>query len=104
MTESLWPYVGSTAIGIIITLIIFWAGIVRVLVTKEEVCEMIRTRSPYLEDRQLILERLQANKDNQVAFAQALQRNSEVMSELKVQIATLGKTLETIEQRIERAM
>jgi hypothetical protein len=32
----------------------------------------------------------------------ALQRNTEVMNELKIQIATLGKTLEALEDRIER--
>jgi hypothetical protein len=33
----------------------------------------------------------------------ALQRNTEVMNELKVQIVMLGKTLEALEARIERA-
>jgi hypothetical protein len=63
---------------------------------------MIETQSPYLHDKQFIMERLSNNKENQIAFANALQRNTEVMNELKIQIATLGKTLEALEDRIER--
>jgi hypothetical protein len=48
------------------------------------------------------MERLNSNKENQAAFANALQRNSDVMNELKVQIGILGKTLEALEERIER--
>jgi hypothetical protein len=48
------------------------------------------------------MERLASNKETQAAFASALQRNTEVMNELKIQIATLGKTLEALEDRMER--
>jgi hypothetical protein len=63
---------------------------------------MIETQSPYIHDRQFIMERLNNNKETQAAFASALQKNSEVMNELKVQIAMLGRTLETLENRIEK--
>jgi hypothetical protein len=33
-------------------------------------------------------------------LSDALQRNSEVMNDLKIQIATLAKTLETVEYRL----
>lgn len=72
------------------------------MATKAEVLHMIETLSPYLQDRQFIMERLNNNKENQIAFANALQRNTEVMNELKIQIAMLGKTLETLENRIEK--
>ena len=48
------------------------------------------------------MERLNVNKENQKNFAEALQRNTEVMNELRIQIATLTQTLETIEARMER--
>jgi hypothetical protein len=48
------------------------------------------------------MERLASNKENQTAFATALQRNSEVMNELRIQITILTKTLETLEERIDR--
>ena len=80
----------------------FWVAIGRNMATKSEVADMIETKSPYLQDRQFIMERLNINKETQTTFATALQRNTEVMNELKVQIATLGKTLEALEERIER--
>lgn len=79
----------------------FWVFIGRHMVTKSEVVEMIETKSPYVHDKQFILERLNSNKEIQSAFANALQRNSDVLNELKIQIATLGKTLEALEDRIE---
>jgi hypothetical protein len=48
------------------------------------------------------MERLSVNKETQAALSITLQKVIEVMNELKVQIATLGKTLEVIEERIER--
>jgi hypothetical protein len=73
------------------------------MVTKSEIENLIQTHSPYLQDRQFIMERLASNKENQTAFATALQRNSEVMNELRIQITILTKTLETLEERIDRS-
>ena len=100
---SFWQNIATTAIGVVITLVGFWAGVIRHMVTKQEVCEMIENRSPYVQDRQFIMERLAVNKEIQAQLSSALQRNTEVMNELKVQIATLGKTLEALENRIERS-
>jgi hypothetical protein len=97
-----WENLATTCIGIIVTMMGFWVAIGRNMATKAEVVEMLETKSPYLQDRQFIMERLNTNKETQTAFATALQRNTEVMNELKVQIATLGKTLEALEERIER--
>ena len=99
---NFWQNIATTAIGVIITLVGFWAAVIRHMATKQEVIEMISTRSPYVEDRQYIMEKLAMNKEIQAQLSTALQRNSEVMNELKVQIAILAKTLETIEYRIER--
>ena len=98
---SFWQNIATTAIGIIITLIGFWAAVIRHMATKQDVCEMIETRSPYVNDRNYIMERLAVNKEIQAQLSTALQRNSEVMNDLKVQIATLGKTLEALEKRME---
>lgn len=105
MSETIihfWESVATTSIGIVVTMIGFWVAIGRNMATKNEVIEMIETKSPYLHDRPLIMERLNTNKEIQSAFANALQKNTEVLNELKVQIATLGKTLEALEERIER--
>jgi hypothetical protein len=106
MTENIinfWQTLATTALGIIVTLMGFWVAIGRNMATKSDVLSMIETQSPYSQDRQFIMERLAANKESQTAFANALQRNTEVMNELKIQLVTLGKTLEALEERIERA-
>jgi hypothetical protein len=96
-----WENIATTSIGIIVTMVGFWVAIGKNMTTKTEVLHMIETTSPYLHDKQFIMERLAVNKESQAAFALALQRNTEVMTELKVQLATLSKTLEALEHRIE---
>lgn len=105
MTDTIvhfWENLATTSIGIIVTMLGFWMTVGRNMATKSEVAHMIDTQSPYLHDRQFIMERLANNKESQAAFSMALQRNTEVMNELKIQIAMLGKTLEAIENRIEK--
>lgn len=97
-----WENLATTCIGIIVTMMGFWVAIGRNMATKAEVIEIVENKSPYLQDRQFIMERLAINKETQAALTNMLQRNTEVMNELKVQIATLGKTLEALEARIER--
>lgn len=97
-----WENLATTCIGIIITMLGFWFTIGKHMVTKSEVAEIVKKESPYLHDRQFIMERLAVNKETQAALTGMLQRNTEVMNELKIQIATLGKTLEALEERIER--
>jgi hypothetical protein len=97
-----WENIATTLIGVIITMLGFWVTIGRNMATKAEVLHLIETQSPYLHDKQFIMERLASNKETQAAFSNALQRNTEVMTELKIQIAMLGKTLEALEDRIEK--
>lgn len=96
-----WENIATTSIGIVVTMLGFWVTIGKNMVTKSEVAQLIKNESPYLQDRQFIMERLAVNKESQAALSIALQRNTEVMNELKIQIATLGKTLEALENRIE---
>jgi hypothetical protein len=106
MSETIihfWENLATTSIGIIVTMLGFWVTIGKNMTTKAEVLSMIETQSPYVHDRQFIMERLNINKETQAAFANALQRNTEVMNELKIQIAMLSKTLEALENRIERS-
>jgi predicted RND superfamily exporter protein len=98
-----WESMAVASVSIVVTLVGGWITIGKKMMTRNEVAEMIKNDSPYLQDRQFIMERLNTNKETQAAFANALQRNTEVMTELKIQIATLGKTLEALEERIERA-
>lgn len=90
----------------VISLIGFWTTFIKNLVNKKEVEEMIHAcakSSQYSQDRQFIMERLNSHKEDTNILFRALEKNTEVMSELKVQIGILGKTLEALEDRIERA-
>lgn len=105
MSETIihfWENIATTCVGIIVTMLGFWVAIGRNMATKSEVLNMIETQSPYVHDRQFIMERLTSNKEALAQFANVLQRNTEVMNELKIQIGILGKTLEALEDRIER--
>lgn len=105
MSESIvhfWEVLATTSIGIIVTMVGFWVFVGKNIATKVEVCDLIQNHSPYVRDRQFIMERLAINKETQAALSTTLQKNIEVMNELKIQIATLGKTLEALEERIER--
>jgi ribosomal protein L17 len=97
----------TSMVSIIIALIGFWTTFIKNLVTRNEVEKMIEknaSQSAYVQDRQLIMERLNSNKEMQNMLSKTLEKNTEVMNELKIQIATLGKTLENIETRIEKSL
>ena len=96
-----WENIATTSIGIFVTMIGFWVTVGKNMATKTEVIDMVERRSPYLQDKQFIMERLAINKETQNALTKMLQKNTEVMNELKIQIATLGKTLEALEDKIE---
>ena len=105
MTDTIihfWQALASIGLGIIVTLIGFWVGVGKKIVPRQDIAEMIKTESIYNQDRQFIMERLSTHKEDHKQMTFMLQRNTEVMHELKVQIATLGKTLEALEDRIER--
>lgn len=97
-----WQALATASIGIIVTLVSFWVGLGRKIVSKDEITKMIQNETPYCKDREFIMERLATNKETQLALSITLQKVIEVMNELKIQIATLGKTLEALEERIER--
>jgi hypothetical protein len=96
-----WQTVSTASITIIITLAGFWVGVGRKLVNKEEITKMILTESPYSKDREFIMERLASNKEAYGALSITLQKVIEVMTELKINIATLSKTLESLEERMD---
>ncbi len=92
-------------LSIIIALIGFWTTFIKGLVNRKDVESMIVSNSQssqYAKDRQFIMERLSSHKEDTSILFRALEKNTEVMTELKIQIATLGKTLEALEHRIEK--
>ncbi len=100
--SSLVEHILPGGLSFIIFIIGFWISVGKHMVTKSDVEKMIQLHSPYVEDRQFILERLKNNKEMQESFADALDKNSDVMNELRIQIACLSNTLENIEKYIDR--
>jgi len=92
----------TAMVSVVIALIGFWTTFVKNLVNRKEVEEMIQNQSQYMKDREFIMDRLKDHKEDSATLFKALSKNTEVMSELKVQIALLSKTLEALEHRIER--
>lgn len=90
----------TSMLSVLIGLIGFWTTFVRNMVTRKDVTEMISTHSPYVQDRQYILQRLESGKESQEKFSEALCKNTEVMNDLKVQIATLAQAIRTLEHKI----
>lgn len=90
----------TSMISVIIALIGFWTTFIKNLVTHKEVEHMIQNHSQYSKDREFIMSRLNDHKEDSITLFKALNKNTEVMSELKVQIGMLGKTLEALEKRI----
>ena len=89
----------------LISLLGFWTTFIKNLINRKDVEEMIRSyagSSEYSKDKNFIMERLNSHKEDANILFRALEKNTEVMSELKVQIGILGKTLEALEDRIER--
>lgn len=89
-------------ISILVSLVVFWTTFIKNLVNRKDVEHMIATQSQYCKDREFIMARLNDHKEDSATLFKALSRNTEVMAELKGQIAILSKTLEALEQRIER--
>jgi hypothetical protein len=54
--------------------------------------------SQYSKDRQFIMERLNTHKEDSNILFRALEKNTEVMNDLKIQIATLAKAIEALEK------
>lgn len=89
-------------IMIIMSLVGFWTTFVKNMVTRKEVEQMIGTHSQYSKDREFIMARLSDHKEDSATLFKALNKNTEVMGELKIQIGILSKTLEALERRIEK--
>jgi hypothetical protein len=98
---NFWENVSMTVIGILVTIGAFWLGIMKNLLGKKDIIELIELHSPYTKERETIMTRLDITREMQTQFANALQKNTEVMAELKTQLAVLAKTLENLESRIE---
>ena len=88
-------------LSIIIALVGFWTTFIKGLVNRKDVEAMLAAQSEasqYSKDRQFIMERLNTHKEDSNILFRALEKNTEVMNDLKIQIATLAKAIEALEK------
>lgn len=90
---KLGAYITATLITVILTMVGFWLMEGREFVTRNEALELIQT------ENKIILERMDARDRNEQRLENVLEKNTEAIQQLKVQIATLNSTLEFIESR-----
>ena len=88
--RDIWKTLAISATSCVVLMVSFWLVEMKDYVTRTEASEMIQTQSPYLVDRQLVLKSL--NDMNE-----ALRNNTQVISELNLEIARLRTELDKIQ-------
>ena len=86
---DIWKTIATSALSCAILMVGFWVIQARDYVTRPEVSDMIQTESPYLLDRGLVLENIRDMKD-------VLEKNTQVISQLNLEIARLRTELDRI--------
>jgi len=86
-----WKTVAISAMSCVIMMAGFWMTQAKNYVTRPEVSNMIQTESPYLGDKQLVLQNINEMKE-------VLNKNTQVISALNIEIARLRSELDRIGQ------
>tara|TARA_R110000824_G_scaffold322534_4_gene509361 strand:+ start:586 stop:858 length:273 start_codon:yes stop_codon:yes gene_type:complete len=86
-----WKSIAVGAISCLTLMVGFWLVEAREYVSRSEVSEMIKTQSPYVADRQLIL----AGMEN---LSETLEENNRAINSLNVEIARLRAELDKIKE------
>ena len=91
MIKDNWKTAAVTATSCVIMMVSFWLVQAKDYVTRSQVSDMIQTESPYLVDKQLVLENINEMKE-------VLRKNTEVISQLNLEIARLRTELDRLDQ------
>ena len=89
MIKDNWKTAAVTATSCVIMMVSFWLVQAKDYVTRNEVSDMIQTESPYLVDKQLVLQNINDMKE-------VLKDNTQVISQLNIEIARLRTELNKI--------
>ena len=87
--SDIWKTVAISATSCVVLMVSFWLVEMKDYVTRAEASTMIQTQSPYLADRQLVLKSLND-------MTETIRKNTEVFSELNLEIARLRTELDRI--------
>ena len=88
--RDVWKTVAASAISCVVLMASFWMVTAKDYVTRTQVSDMIQTESPYLVDKQLVLENINEMKE-------VLRKNTEVISQLNLEIARLRTELDRLD-------
>jgi|TARA_R100000700_G_C3079631_1_gene85940 hypothetical protein len=89
--KDAWRSIAVAAVSCLTLMIGFWLVEAREYVSRAEVTEMIKTQSPYVADRQLIL----SGMEN---LSRTLEENNKAINGLNVEIARLRAELDKIRE------
>lgn len=89
--KDAWRSIAVAAVSCLTLMIGFWLVEAREYVSRAEVSEMIKTQSPYVADRQLIL----SGMEN---LSRTLEENNKAINGLNVEIARLRAELDKIRE------
>ena len=87
--KDIWKTLAISSLSCVVLMVSFWLVEVKDYVTRVEASQMIQTQSPYLADKQVVLKSLND-------MTESLRKNTEVISELNLEIARLRTELDRI--------
>ena len=101
--KELTSHIMTSLIACVIAMMAFWMVEARNYITRSEAVELITINSPYTKDKAWLQAEInRANADNK-SLSEAIQRNNEVTSELKLELAVLNKALQNLIEQNRRA-
>ena len=87
--KDIWKTLAISSLSCVVLMVSFWLVEIKDYVTRVEAAQMIQTQSPYLVDKQVVLKSLND-------MTESLRKNTEVISELNLEIARLRTELDRI--------
>lgn len=82
---SVWQQVATSLVAVVVAMLAFWFVEGREYVTRAEASEMIAKESPYIRDRNMVLDRLSEMVEINRQLAQAIQDLRVEISELRIE-------------------
>lgn len=59
---EIWKLVGTSLASVLVTIAFMWFTLVRSFVTQDQVSVLLETRSPYVQDRQIVLKNVEVTE------------------------------------------
>jgi hypothetical protein len=82
---AVWQQVATSLVAVVVSMLGFWLVEGREYVTRAEVSEMIAKESPYIRDRNMVLDRLSEMVEINRQLARAIQDLRVEISELRIE-------------------